>query len=183
GLIAEAVERSIREVMRKGGIQADEVACLTFSSAMHGLIAVDGAGEALTPCVTWADLRAAGYAKKLRDSGEAGKLTMRTGVPVHAMTPLCKLLWLRDNEPEIFASARCFIGIKEFVLHRWFEGPYLMDESVAGGTGLYHLEDRKWDEQALQLAGVGLDKLPQLVPSEHVLQGLRQAAADAMLLS
>jgi gluconokinase len=181
--IAAAAANAVKDALVQAQLAPDEVAAVTFSSAMHALIAVDEQGNPLTPCLTWADSRSAKYARELREQGRAAELCARTGVPVHAMTPLCKLMWLREVMPNVFRSAAAFIGIKEFVLSRWFEGPYAMDESVAGGTGLYNLHSRTWDPDMLQLAGVEADRLPQLFPVSHVMQGMRPEAAASMGLS
>ncbi|BBH19596.1 gluconate kinase [Paenibacillus baekrokdamisoli] len=182
-VVVQAVMRSVRHLIEYNGIVSEDIKAISFSSAMHGLIVVDEEGAPLTSCMTWADLRAASYAKKLRENGQAEEIARRTGVPIHAMTPLCKLLWLREHDPVLFSKAHAFIGIKEFVLHRWFGAPYVMDESVAGGTGLYQLESRQWDGKALELVGVEPSRLPQLVPSTHVLRGMLPEAAAAMGLT
>ena len=108
---------------------------VSFSSAMHSLIAVGSDGSPLTPCITWADQRAAGHARAMRSDGSLTELRRRIGVPVHAMLPLCKLMWLKENEPDIHRSAAAFIGIREFVMHRWSGRPYRTDPSMAGRDG------------------------------------------------
>ncbi len=178
--IVRAVEEAVREVVAAAGCGPSGVLAVSFSTAMHALIAVDEAGRALTPSITWADLRAAEHARRLRESGEGAAITARTGVPMHAMTPLAKLLWLQEREPELFRQAHRFVGIKEYVLSRWYEGHIPMDESVAGGTALYGLHTRSWDAEALTLAGIGADKLPQLAPATHVMRGMRPEAAEAL---
>lgn len=175
--IAEAAAEAVREAVAAAGCGPDGVLAVSFSTAMHSLIALDAGGRALTRVLTWADLRAAGHAGKLRDSEEAADLTSRTGVPIHAMTPLVKLLWLRERQPGLFASAARFVGIKEYVLERWFGRPVPMDESTAGGTGIYHLRDRTWDGKAMRITGIGPERLPDLKPSTHVLRGLLPDAA------
>lgn len=181
--IAEAAADAVREAAAAAGCGPDGVLVVAFSTAMHSLIAVDAGGAALTPVLTWADLRAAGHARRLRESEEASDLPSRTGVPLHAMTPLAKLLWLRESQPELFASAGRFIGIKEYVLERWFGRPVPMDESTAGGTGFYNLRDRAWDGKAMRIAGIGADRLPELGASTHILRGLRPDAAERLGLN
>ncbi|UVI27885.1 gluconokinase [Paenibacillus spongiae] len=178
--IADAVESSVRALLKQDAVSVDEIIGVSFSSAMHSLMAVDADGVPLTALITWADLRAASYAGALRSGGQAAEIARRTGVPVHAMTPLCKLMWLRDHEPVTFQAAHAFIGVKEYVLYRWFGGSYIMDESVAGGTGLYNLLEGDWDSEALALAGIDAGRLPRLAASTHVLKGMRQETADAL---
>ena len=79
--------------------------CVSFSSAMHSLIAVDRELKPLTPCITWADNRSAAYVHMLREVSYDGHQIYRdTGTPIHPMSPLLKLMWMRDHEPELFAK-------------------------------------------------------------------------------
>ena len=78
---------------------------IALSTAMHGLIALDDAMRPLTPLVTWADARARGEARALRESGQASELHRRNGAPVHPMTPLTKLMWFARHDPA--TCARC----------------------------------------------------------------------------
>ena len=93
----------------------NQPAGVCFSSAMHGLIAVDSDGHALTNMITWADLRSAEYASRVRNTDVGRRLYERTGTPIHPMTPLCKLMWMKDHQPGIFNSAHKFISIKEYI--------------------------------------------------------------------
>jgi gluconokinase len=142
--------------------------CVSFSAAMHSLIAVDAQGQPLTPCIIWADNRAAAVAMQLRETAEGQRLYERTGVPIHAMSPFCKLIWLRQHQPELFERAYRFIDIKSYTWFRLF-GRFLTDTSVASASGLLNMHTLQWDEAALQIAGVSAGKLPELVPVDCTL--------------
>lgn len=135
---------------------------IVFSSAMHGLVAVDKWGEPLTNFLLWSDLRADTIAKDLRRSNKGLEIYSKTGVPIHAMSPLCKLIWLRKNEPEIFQNSYKFLGIKEFIWQK-LTGKFQSDLSVASAIGLLNIWENDWDEQALDLAGISAEQLPALV--------------------
>src|SRR5581483_12420941 len=99
---------------------------ISFSAAMHSLIAVNATGEPLTNVITWADARSAAYAHALQQTPAGHAIYKHTGTPVHPMSPLCKIIWLREQQPAVFAAAAKFISIKEFIFHRLF-GQYLID--------------------------------------------------------
>ena len=155
---------------------SEELAGICFSSAMHGIIAVDERGHPLTNMITWADLRSSEYAGKLKFSETAHKLYERTGVPVHPMSPLCKLMWLKDNEPGIFAKAHKFISIKEYVFFHFF-GEYIIDHSIASSTGLFDIYDLDWNANALQFAGIDATRLSKPVKTTYIVRGLASSYA------
>ena len=93
-----------------------------LSSAMHSLIAVDHDGVAITRLITWADTRSEKIAEeRTRQSSLAENIYKETGTPIHSMAPLCKIIWLKENEPHIFHGAFKFVSIKEFIWHKLFE--------------------------------------------------------------
>lgn len=147
-----------------------KVACVSFSAAMHSLIAVDAAGAPLTRCITWADARSAPWAQRLKNQGGAA-IYQRTGTPIHPMSPLAKLCWLRDTQPALFASAALFISIKEYVFYRFFKR-YVVDHSIASATGLMDITTLQWDREALAVAGVTPRQLATLVPTTQIVDGL-----------
>lgn len=175
-LILEAVLATIRAVVEQVG--ADAVAGLSFSSAMHSLIALDESFAPLTPSITWADARAAGLAERLRGTELGRRLHQRTGTPIHAMSPALKLQWFREEDPATWGAARFWVGIKEWVL--WsLSGELVMDHSLASCSGLLDIHLLDWNDEALQLSGVQRAQLPRLVATTAVLPGLRPEVAAA----
>jgi len=136
---------------------------LSFSSAMHSVLAVNEKGEALTPLIIWADTRSSAQAKQLNNTTLGLTLHSTTGTPIHPMSPLCKLMWLREHEPNVFAAANKFISIKEFV---WYHlvGEFCIDYSIASATGLFDIHQREWSKIALEQAGISVQQLSKPVP-------------------
>jgi gluconokinase len=153
-----------------------EIQGVVFSAAMHGLVAVDKDGAPLTNFLLWSDLRADAIAQSLRQTDLGKDIYRRTGVPIHAMSPLAKLIWLRQNQPEVFQKADMFFGIKEFVWHQ-LTGRYDSDLSVASATGLLNIWKNDWDEAALVLAGISPKQLPEL-ESPYFVQGFSGVRAN-----
>ncbi len=180
--ILEAFQTAAAAVMRQGGWQAEDILCVTFSSANHSLIVLDENGKPLTPSITWADQRSAPQVKRLVESGEGITIYSRTGTPIHPMSPLVKMMWLKEEQPEIFAAGKQFIGIKEYVFYKLF-GTAVMDYSIASATGMFNLEKLAWDEEVVAMLGISLDQLPPLAPSTGILTGLNIDAAIRMGLS
>lgn len=169
--IFHAAVRGIGEVIRKAGIASSEVLCVSFSSAMHSLIAVDRDVTPLTACITWADNRSVGYVDILKRELNGHEIYRNTGTPIHPMSPLLKLMWFTRNEPELVSRTYKFIGIKEFVFAKLF-GRFVIDYSLASATGLFNLRALDWDEEALRVAGIAREQLSEPVSTTHIMQGL-----------
>ncbi|HEY9257217.1 gluconokinase [Chitinophaga sp.] len=168
-VILAAVKAGIREAAAQlGGAPA----AISFSSAMHSILAVNSEGEPLTPLIIWADNRSESYALALRDTQEGQRIYRQTGTPVHAMSPLCKIMWLREQQPVLFAQTALFSGIKEYIFHHFF-GCYITDHSIASATGLFDIHTLQWCAPALAVAGITATQLPQPVPADHMINGLR----------
>lgn len=177
--ILEAVVRSIRETVAAAGVDPARVAAVGFSSALHSLIPLDEQFQPLSRALIWADNRAAEQAERVKREMGGHEIYRRTGTPVHPMSPLTKLIWIREQQPELFRRARYWAGLKEFVLHR-LTGQWVMDVSLASATGLLNLQRLDWDEEVLRLAGVRREQLPAPVDTTHVLRGVEPGYAQAM---
>lgn len=149
-----------------GFCKEENVTCICFSAAMHSLLAVDKNGKPLMNMMTWADLRSAKYAHELEQKPIAKKLYETTGVPVHAMSPLCKLIWMKHESKTIFKTAYKFISIKEYIFLKLFN-KYVIDYSIAAATGLFDEKNLCWYDEALKIAGITTDHLSELKPVEY----------------
>ena len=181
--IYAAVLTTIEQAVKQGVISAQvrpaEIVLVSFSAAMHSVIAIDKNDQPLTNSITWADNRAGAWANKIRDEMDGQAIYSRTGTPIHPMSPLCKLMWLRHDQPDIFSCSARFVGIKEYVMHRMF-GQWLVDHSIASATGMFNLFEMDWDKAALALIGVDRAQLSQLVPTTHRLGGLSATLAQQL---
>jgi len=159
--IWEAFQAACKRIVEKTGHQPKSVG---LSSAMHSLIPVDEHCRALAPMMTWADSRSFEVAKKLRATKEGRAIYRATGTPLHAMSPLCKLIWLKSHEKRVFNKAAKFISIKEYIWYRLFN-EFVVDHSLASGTGLFDIVKLKWHPESLAMAGITADRLSRPEPT------------------
>src|SRR3954454_11900857 len=162
--VLAAVEAAVHEL--RGALGAP-IAGISVSGAMHGLLALDDEDRPITPLITWADTRATEQAARLR--AEHPELQARTGTPLHPMSPLAKLRWFAECDPDTFAAARRWIGLKDLLLHRW-TGEWATDHGTASGTGLLDLARLDWHPEALPAAGIRADQLCRAVPATHAAE-------------
>lgn len=172
--IFEATRLVLQNIIRTIG--GNKVKSICFSAAMHSLMAVDADGKPLTNLITWADHRAKQIADNLRNSEVGKAIYARTCTAIHAMSPLCKLLWFKENQPDLLKHAHKFIGIKEYVFFKLF-GVYVVDYSLASATGLFDVFELKWCQKSLQLIGIEEDKLSKPVSTETIFVGASEEYA------
>ncbi|MHA8263193.1 gluconokinase [Lactobacillaceae bacterium Melli_B3] len=177
-----AMVKGIRRLTNEIDQTKNTIEGVSFSCAMHSLILLDKDYKPLTRAITWGDNRAYKYAEQLKGTDLGQKIYEATGTPIHPMTPLSKILWIKNDHPDVFEKARWFVGIKEFVLHRLF-GVMKEDYSIANATGLFNIYRMDWDNDILKLAGVKRDQLPELVDTTYQLKGLHPESSKLLGLN
>lgn len=168
------VEKAAREVMKRVIATIDleqyELIATGFATAMHSLICVDQSGEPLSNMLIWSDGRASEQAKQL-EKANGKDLYRRTGTPIHPMTPLTKLIWMRECDDISYQQASYFMTFKEYLIYHWF-GERVVDYAMASSTGLFDIERKMWDEEALELAGISESQLGTVVEPTWELSSL-----------
>jgi Sugar (pentulose and hexulose) kinases len=149
-----------------------DVQCICFSSAMHSVLPIDKNGVPIGNAMVWSDNRAKKEADELKESPLGKELYYRTGTPIHAMSPLNKIVWLRNNDPGRFSAADKFLSIKTYILEQ-LTGEYVIDHSVASATGMMNIHTLTWDDDAVKYAGISKDKLADLATVFHIAGKLK----------
>ncbi|HEY5371211.1 MAG TPA: gluconokinase [Hanamia sp.] len=155
---------------------------ISFSSAMHGLIAVNKQNKPISHLITWADTRSEKIAEQIRKSKQAESIYKATGTPIHPMTPLCKIIWLRKNQPSVFKAAFKFISIKEFIWYRIF-GVYETDYSIASATGIFNIKTLQWNKASLQLCNINAGQLSEPKPTNFIRKLTDNSILNSLSLS
>ncbi len=163
--IFQAVLKAITNITQQHSEK--NLSFISFSSAMHSVIAMDENDQPLTPCITWADNRSEAWAHKIKNEWNGHEVYKRTGTPIHPMSPLSKIAWIVNERPETAVKANKYIGIKEFIFKRFFN-QYVVDHSLASCMGMMNLKKLDWDEEALNIAGIKRTHLSELVPTTKI---------------
>jgi gluconokinase len=181
-VILAAVLKVVGSSIAASGIGPDQVLAIGLSATLHSVLAVDDRGNPLTRAMIWADSRSAASSAQLRANRDSHRIYQRTGCPVHPMYPLSKIDWLRSNLPDVHRKAHKFISIKEYVLYR-LSGRYVVDRSIASATGLFDIHKLDWDDEALEMAGIGPDQLSEHVSTTTIVEGIEPSYAETMGVS
>ena len=159
-----------------------KVVNICFSASMHSLVAIDKNGVPLGNAITWADNRAKQEANELKSNIMGKTIYEATGTPLHPMSPLVKIVWLKNKDNERFKKTNKFLSIKSYIIQQ-LTGEYIIDYSLASATGLFNIHSLKWDANALAYAGISASKLPELVPVFHGTGKLRKEYQTSLGLS
>jgi len=159
-----------------------KVACICFSAAMHSVLAVDKNGNPLGNAITWADNRAKKEAQELNNSPLGDTIYTATGTPIHPMSPLLKICWIKNSDKERFRLTSKFISIKTYIIQQ-LTGEYFTDYSIASATGLLNIHKVQWEPDALAYAGITADRLAEPAPVFTTSGKLKKAYQNSLGLS
>ncbi len=174
--------RSVKLAVKQAGVKPAGCLGMSLGSALHSLIALDAARKPLTGVITWADGRGAPQALQVRQAALADQLYQESGCPAHGMYPFYKILWMKQEQPALFARAAHFITAKEYVIQK-LTGEPLVDYSVASGSGLLNVHSLSWNPFAMEMAGISADMLGQPSSPSTIFPSISSALARAMGIS
>ena len=155
-----------------------EVTGIGLCGQMHGLTALDADGNPLRPAILWNDQRAAPQCEWIteRAGGLPGLLRMTRNRMLPGFTG-GKVVWFRDEEPELFARTERILNPKDYLRFR-MTGHVATDVSDASGTGLFDVARREWSGELLGLLDIDRALLPEVVESTAQTGGVRPESAQ-----
>lgn len=171
----QAVCDATRKVTQS--IDVKQIACVSFSGQMMGCLPVDAEGNPLRTSIIWADMRAQKQADKL--ASEIGKdaLYAITGTSVAPTYSLEKIMWVKENEPEIYRKAHVFLNAKDYIVYK-LTGEFATDYSDASGTNAFEIVNKRWSKDIVKAGEVDINKLPDVYPSTHMVGKVTRDAAE-----
>lgn len=172
-----AVE-SIRGALANAGISGEQVGAVGLTGQMHGLVLLDAAGEVLRPAILWNDQRTAAQCDEITQRVGAQRLIDITGNRALTGFTAPKILWVRENEPEVYARAAHILLPKDYVRYR-LTGGYAVDKADGAGTILFDLRKRDWSDEILEKLEIPLEWLPETYEGTEVTGVITPAAAEA----
>lgn len=179
--ILEAVQEVISKTAAQLRYKNKELAGIALSTVMHSFAGLDEGKEPLMDMQTWADSRSAAIVREMKkDEALCRSFYERTGCLIHACYPLAKIIWLRQNQPELFRQMRYVGSLKDYLFYH-LTGQWVIDKSAASTSGMYNEQTLDWDDEILAYAGITKDQLPPVVSTTYS-QGLCEEAAKALRL-
>lgn len=175
----DVVVDATRELIARTGTSPAEVAGLVVSGQMMGAVLLDADGEPVRPAIIWADTRAGAQQRELEAALGAERAYELLGHRLNPTYSVSKIMWVRDNEPEVWSRVRRTCVAKDFIVLR-LTGRLATDRSDASGTNAYDQLHGTWSDEVLTAARLDPALFPEILDSTAIAGPLTAAAAEAL---
>ncbi|MBM4446500.1 MAG: xylulokinase [Chloroflexi bacterium] len=166
----EATVSAIRTCLEKGRSVTNskiEVVAIGLTGQMHGSVFLDNHGKVLRPAILWNDQRTESQCREITETVGFNKLIELTFNRALTGFTAPKILWLRQNEPEIYARVSNVLLPKDYIRYR-MTGAFATEVSDASGTLLFNVADRRWSEEMLKALDIPRGWLPDCFESPEI---------------
>ncbi|MHB8192639.1 MAG: xylulokinase [Bellilinea sp.] len=154
-----ATVNSIRTVLGKTGIAPDAITAVGLTGQMHGLVLLNDSGNVLRPAILWNDQRTQTQCDEIHARIGRERFIQLSGNLALTGFTAPKILWVAQNEPEIYARSRHVLLPKDYIRYR-LTGEFAMDKADGSGTVLFDLQKRGWSEEILSALDIPGEWMP-----------------------
>ena len=155
----------VDSVLARSSTLKGEIAAVAVSSFWHSLVGVDAKGKPTTKILGWADTRSGKYSAVLKKQFDENVIHNRTGAHFHSSFWPAKLLWLRNEFPDIFATTVRWLSFSDLVALRLF-GEFTTSLSMASATGIFDIRKCAWDAELLKFLKIKPSVLPAIAGTD-----------------
>ena len=173
---------AIRKALSDSTIKPDEITGIGLSGQMVGLVVLDERGEVIRPCIMWNDQRSAAEADELTQRIGRRKILQETSNPIFATFVAPKIVWMKNNEPELYGKICHVLLPKDYVAYR-LTGEIATEVSDASGTCLFDVRNRGWSDEMIRQIGIPQEWLPTCRESDEETGRLSAEASGQTGLS
>ncbi|OAA94143.1 xylulokinase [Clostridium coskatii] len=172
----------IRELINNHNIKPETIRGISFSGQMHGLVILDNKNKVLMPAILWCDQRTQKQCDYLNKEFGQDKLSKYTGNMALTGFTLPKVLWVKENKPDIYAKIAHMMLPKDYISFK-LTGKFASDVSDASGTVMFDVKNRKWSNEVLDLLEIKEDVLPKVYESYEVVGNVSKEVSSETGLS
>ena len=174
----DGIVRSIRAALADSGLRGEDISAIGLTGQMHGLVLLDDNGNVLRPSILWNDQRTQAQCDAMTATVGARRLIELTGNPAVTGFTAPKILWVRDNEPDIYVKARQVLLPKDYIRYKLTD-TYATDLAGAAGTSLLNVAERAWSEDVLAALDIPREWMPPVHEGTAVTSTISAAGAAA----
>ena len=174
----DGMRASIQQALAESGLRGDDIRAIGLTGQMHGLVLLDEYGAVLRPAILWNDQRTQAQCDDMTARIGARRLIELTGNPAVTGFTAPKLLWVRDNEPGIYAKIDHILLPKDYIRFM-LSSDYATDLAGAAGTSLLNVAERAWSTEVLDALEIPSEWLPPVHEGTEVTSTISATAAAA----
>ena len=174
---SDAMLTTIKAVLDESGVKGDEVAGIGISGQMHGLVMLDKDNNVLRRSIIWCDQRTAAEVDEMNERLGRDKLISITANPALTGWTAAKILWVRNNEPEIYEKCRHILLPKDY-LRFILTGEYATEVSDASGMQLLDIANRCWSKEVCEGLDIDMSMLAKVYESCEITGRVTKQIAD-----
>ncbi|MFZ1040257.1 MAG: xylulokinase [Anaerolineales bacterium] len=173
----KAVSESIKSVLRKAGISGESIGAVGLTGQMHGLVLLDEAGNVLRPAILWNDQRTQRQCDEIHQRIGKERFIQITGNVALTGFTAPKILWVKENEPDVYAKAKHVLLPKDYIRYK-LTGEYAMDKADGAGTVLFDLKSRAWSREVLDALDIDVSWMPPTFEGPEFTGHVNEEAAS-----
>ena len=166
----------LKEAFRK--IDPSTIEAISFAGQMHGLVLLDECDNILRNCILWNDGRSYKESNYLNTKIKDILVTETGNISFPGFT-LSKLMWVKENEPNIFNKINKIMLPKDYLIYR-FSNVFASDYTDMSGTLFMSVEKKKYSQKILDLVGINEKLLPKLYESYECVGYIDQTLAESL---
>ena len=170
------VAATTRQVIEQAGIDPGQILGVGVSAQMWNTLPVNEKGEALTPLLSWLDLRSVKQADRVGKGELASLIYQHTGNIPTAKDSIPKILWLKEEMPEIWQKTAYLLDCKEYILFK-LTGKIAIDWVGASVYFLFNPYTKQWSQEVCQALDIPIEKLPPAFPCTEIIGEITPQAA------
>jgi len=168
---------TIKEIIHKSSVKPEEIKGVGLSGQMHGAVFLDKNNEVLRRAIIWCDQRSYKECEQITSLAGKEKLIEITANPALTGFTASKVMWIKNNEPEIFEKTRKILLPKDYVRFR-LTGEFATEVSDASGMQFMDIPKRQWSGEILHILGIDRSLLADLYESQEVSGKITKQAAE-----
>ncbi len=155
---------------------------ISFGGQMHGLVVLDDEDKVIRPAILWNDGRTIEETEYLNEVIGKENLSKYTANIAFTGFTAPKILWMKNNEPDLFKKIKKIILPKDYIAYK-LSGTFSTDYSDASGMLLLDVKNRKWSKEMLDICSIKESQLPKLYESYEVIGTLKPEIAKFLEIS
>jgi xylulokinase len=167
---------SIQAALAESGLRAEDIAGVGLNGQMHGLVMLDAGGNVLRPAILWNDQRTQVQCDWMTERIGFERLIALTGNRALTGFTAPKILWVRDNEPDVYAQCAHILLPKDYIRFK-LTGEYATDLAGAAGTSLLNVKDRDWSDEVIAALDIPRAWLPDVHEGTQITGVINDEAA------